>query len=341
MFVDDEPVASGFREASPFVTGPDYPLHAVVDLAAGQAVALRLEYSTSVAISIPGTPVVPHLELGWRQPDDRIAQTAALVADCDVALVLAGRLTGESMDADNLTLPGTQGGLISAVATANPRTIVVTMGAGPVVMPWLPDVPAIIHAWFPGEQFGPALADVLTGRAEPGGRLPITFPTDEVATPIQETQQYPGVNGVATYSEELLVGYRWYQDRGIEPAFPFGHGLGYTSFEFADLRIDVTGAAIGVTFTVQNLGSRRGKAVPQVYFTYPPDADEPPAQLKAFDAVRLEPGEVLDVSIHIPFDDLAIFDDDSRSRVVLARRYEIQIGLSSLDRRLQAAVQVG
>ena len=128
LYVDDEPVASGFREASPVVTGPDYPLHAVVDLAAGQAVALRVEYSTSVAISIPGTPVEPHLELGWRQPDDRFAQTAALVADCDVALVLAGRLTGESMDADGLTLPGTQGGLISAVAAANPRTIVVTMG---------------------------------------------------------------------------------------------------------------------------------------------------------------------------------------------------------------------
>ena len=94
-------------------------------------------------------------------------------------------------------------------------------------------------------------------------------------------------------------------------------------------------------FTVHNLGSRRGKAVPQVYVTYPPDADEPPAQLKAFDAVRLEPGEVLEVSIDIPFDDLAIFDDESRSRVVLAGRYEIQIGLSSLDRRLQGAVQVG
>ena len=242
----------------------------MVDLAAGQAVALRVEYSTSVAISIPGTPVEPHLELGWRQPEDRFGQTAALVADCDVALVLAGRLTGESMDADGLTLPGTQGGLISAVAAANPRTIVVTMGAGPVVMPWLPDVPAIIHAWFPGERFGPALADVLTGRAEPVGRLPITFPTDEATTSIQRPQQYPGVNGVATCSEELLLGYRWYQDRGVEPAYPFGHGLGYTTFDFDHLRAELTEAGIGLTFIVRNIGSRPGKQFPRSTSAIPP-----------------------------------------------------------------------
>jgi beta-glucosidase len=232
VYVDDEPLASGFREASPFVTGPDYPLHALVDLAAGQVISVRVAYSTSVAISIPGTPVQPHLELGLRQPDDRVAQAAAIAGESDVALVLAGRITGEAMDADSLTLPGTQDALISAVAAANPRTIVVTLGAGPVVMPWLDDVPAVIHACFPGEQFAPALAEVLVGRTEPGGRLPITFPIDETTTPIREPHQYPGVNGVATYSEELLVGYRWYQQHGVEPAFPFGHGLGYTSFEF-------------------------------------------------------------------------------------------------------------
>jgi beta-glucosidase len=230
-----------------------------------------------VAISIPEIPLEPHLELGWRQPDNRIAQAAELARDSDVVLVLAGRITGESMDADGLTVPGTQEAFIAAVAAANPRTVVVTLGAGPVVMPWLPDAPAVIHAWFPGEQFGPALADVLTGRAEPGGRLPITIPTDEAPTPIHDPGQYPGVDGVATYSEELLVGYRWYQQRGIKPAFPFGHGLGYTSFEFDDLRTEVTMTGIGLTFTVRNVGPRRGKAVPQVDFTFPSDAGEPPS----------------------------------------------------------------
>jgi beta-glucosidase len=340
LYVDDELLATGFREASPFVTGPDYPLHAVVDLAAGQVVSVRVEYSTSVAISIPGTPVQPHLELGWRQPDDRLTQAAALARTCDVALVLAGRLTGEAMDADSLTLPSTQDALISAVAVANPRIIVATLGAGPVVMPWLNDVPALLHAWFPGEQFAPALAEVLVGRAEPGGRLPTTFPTDESATPIQELHQYPGIDGVATYSEELLVGYRWYQRRGVEPAFPFGHGLGYTSFEFADLRAEVTEALIGLTFKIRNVGSRGGKAVPQLYVTFPPEAGEPPVQLKAFQVVRLEPGQVSEVRMEIPVDDLAIYDGQYGSRVMRAGTYEIHLGASSADIRLTAAVQV-
>jgi beta-glucosidase len=194
-------------------------------------------------------------------------------------------------------------------------------------MPWLPDVPVIIHAWFPGEQFAPSLAEVLAGRAEPGGRLPITFPTDESTTPIQEAQQYPGVNGVATYSEELLVGYRWYQQRGIEPTFSFGHGLGYTTFEFAELRAHATEAVLGVTFTVRNIGSRSGKAVPQLDVTCPREAGEPPAQLKAFQAVRLEPGEASEVAMEIPVDDLAIYYDDSRSHGVQAETSEIQLGV--------------
>jgi beta-glucosidase len=146
---------------------------------------------------------------------------------------------------------------------------------------------------------------------------------------MQSPEQYPGVDGVAAYSEELLVGYRWYQERGIEPAYPFGHGLGYTSFDFDDLRTEVTEAGIDLTFIVRNSGSRRGKAVPQIYLTYPLDAGEPPTQLKAFEVVRLEPGEARQVKIDIPLDDLAIFDERSRLRVVPPGRYEIQLAVSS------------
>jgi len=208
-------------------------------------------------------------------------------------------------------------------------------------MPWSQNVPAVIHAWFPGEQFAPALADVLTGRAEPGGRLPITFPVDESTTPIQSPEQYPGVGGVVTYSEELLVGYRWYQERGIEPAYPFGHGLGYTSFGFDDLRADVSEAGIRLAYSVRNVGSRRGKAVPQIYITYPSDAGEPPAQLKAFVVVRLEPGEARQVMIDITLDDLAIFDELSGSRLVPPGPYEIHLGVSSAELLLKAGLQIG
>ena len=200
---------------------------------------------------------------------------------------------------------------------------------------------AVVHAWFPGEQFAPGLADVLTARAEPGGRLPITFPVDEAATPMEAPEQYPGLDGVATYWEELLVGYRWYQERGIEPAYPFGHGLGYTSFDFDDLRAAVTEAGINLSLSVRNIGSRRGKAVPQIYVTYPSEAGEPPTQLKAFEAIRLEPGEGRQVEINIPLDDLAIFDERSRSRVVPPRAYEIHLGLSSAELLLKAGLQIG
>jgi beta-glucosidase len=181
---------------------------------------------------------------------------------------------------------------------------------------------------------------VLSGREEPGGRLPITFPTDESATPIREPHQYPGVAGVATYSEELLVGYRWYRERGVQPAFPLGHGLGYTSFELADLRADVMEALIGVSFSVRNIGSRRGKAVPQLYVTFPTAAGEPPAQLKAFQVLHLGPAEIREVAMEIPIDDLAIYDDVSQSRVVRAGMYEIQLGVSSVDLRLNTEVEI-
>ena len=219
LYADGEPLVTGFREASPMVIGPEYPLHAVLDLEAGQMVELRVAYATSVAISVPGLPVAPHLRLGVAGPGEELAKAVDLAADCDVAVVLAGRLSGEAMDVESLRLPGRQQEVITAVAAANPRTVLVTLSANPVIMPDA-DVAAVLHAWFPGEQFAAALADVLTGAVEPGGRLPISFPADEARTPMETASQYPGVDGVATYSEELLVGYRWYDARGDRAGVP-------------------------------------------------------------------------------------------------------------------------
>jgi beta-glucosidase len=336
LHADDERVVAGFREASPMVTGPEYPLHAVLDLAADQVVELRVEYATSVAISIPGIPVQPHLRLGIAEPDDHPAHAAALAAECDAAVVLAGRVSGEAMDVESVRLPGRQEAVIAAVATANPRTVAVTLSAGPVVLPQVDDLGAWVHAWFPGEQFAPALADVLTGRAECGGRLPITFPVDEDNTPIQRAEQYPGVDGVAVYSEELLVGYRWYDESEVRPAYPFGHGLGYTTFDLDDLTIESAGESFNLRFRVRNTGRRPGKAVPQIYVAYPSDAGEPPAQLKGFATARLDPGEARDLTIAITRDDLMVHDEHTHGRVLPRGDYEFRLGLSSRDIRATA-----
>ena len=218
-------------------------------------------------------------------------RAVALAADSEVAVVLAGRLSGEAMDVESLHLPGRQAEVVAAVAAANPRTVLVTLSANPVIRPEA-EPAAWLHAWFPGEQFAEALADVLTGTAEPGGRLPITFPAEERRTPMESAEQYPGVDGVATYAEELLVGYRWYDARGVEPAYAFGHGLGYTTLTLDEMV--VVGGRRRLSRSPWTCGTPeagRGKAVPQVYVGYADEVGEPPRQLKAFDAVRLDVGE--------------------------------------------------
>ncbi|MDH2443147.1 glycoside hydrolase family 3 C-terminal domain-containing protein [Amnibacterium sp. CER49] len=341
LLVDGHPVASGFREASPFVVGPLLPLFATVDLEAGRAADVRVEYTSGVAISIPipHSPIRPHLRLGWSEPDDRVANAARLAADADVAVVLAGRVSGEGMDTDGLRLPGSQEDLLAAVVAANPRTVLVTLGAGPVVLPDGAPPAALLHAWFPGERFAPALTAVVTGDAEPGGRLVTTWPAAEDRTPIETPVQYPGADGSVEHTEGLLVGYRWYDARGEDPAFPFGHGLGYTTFDLTDARAAVGADDVVVAVTVRNVGDRRGKAVPQVYVAFPPEADQPPRQLQAFAAVRLEPGEERRVELRVPLDDLARADGSGRRRLVPGEHVAF-IGVSSRDVRLEAPFAV-
>ena len=337
LYADGKSLVSGFREASPMVIGPHYVLHAVLDLAEGQVVELRVEYATSVAISVPGLPVAPHLCVGVAGPDDELARAVALAADSDVAVVLAGRLSGEAMDVESLHLPGRQSEIIAAVAAANPRTVLVTSSANPVVLPDA-EPAAWLHAWFPGEQFAEGLADVLTGTVEPGGRLPISFPADEQQTPMETAAQYPGVDGVATYSEELLVGYRWYDEREVEPAYPFGFGLGYTTFELSELDGAEAGDGFQVSFEVRNTGARRGKAVPQVYVGYAESVGEPPRQLKAFDAVRLDAGKSLTLNLEISRDDLAVYDEASDARIFPSGELTFSAGFSSRDIRASTKV---
>ena len=173
--------------------------------------------------------------------DAEIAAAVDAARAADTALVFVGRngeWDTEGSDLPDIALPGRQDELVAAVAAANPRTVVVLQTGGPVEMPWIDAVPAVLEAWYPGQEAGNAIADVLLGAAEPGGRLPQTFPRAWADNPTasRDPEVYPGRDGRVRYAEGVFIGYRHYDRAGIAPLFPFGHGLGYTTFELAALR---------------------------------------------------------------------------------------------------------
>jgi beta-glucosidase len=247
------------------------------------------------------------------------------------------------MDRASLALPGDQDRLIAAVGEANPRTVVVLDTGGPVLMPWLERVGAVLQAWLPGQQFGEALAAVLFGDTDPGGRLPVTFPASPDQGPMTGPERWPGVDGDARYDEGVLVGYRWYDQHGQEPLFPFGHGLSYGEHTYGQLGVewDEATGAVTVTVPVTNVGGRAGAEVVQLYVAAPAAAQQPPKQLKAFAKIHLDPGRTSDVSLRLDRDDLAVFDEASGAWVIHQGRYEVLVGRSSRDIRGRAGFEVG
>jgi beta-glucosidase len=228
----------------------------------------------------------------------------AAARKADVAVVFAGRETGEGHDIQSLSLPGGQDQLIEAVARANPRTVVVLTG-GPVAMPWLRDVAGVLEMWEPGATFGTATAALLFGDANPSGKLPITFPARPDQGPGSTPATYPGITDVATgassdfaqlereaYAEGVDVGYRYYQAHGQVPLFPFGFGLSYTSFRqrIVSTSADASGN-VRVTVADTNTGRRAGADVVEGYVHDPASTGEAPQQLRAFAKVTLAPGQ--------------------------------------------------
>ena len=228
------------------------------------------------------------------------------------------------------------------MAEANPRTVVVLNTGGPVLMPWVGRAGAVLQAWLPGQQFGEALAAVLFGDTDPGGRLPVTFPATPDQGPITGPERWPGTDGDARYDEGVLVGYRWFDAHGQEPLFPFGHGLSYGEYEYGQVRADhdqATGA-IPVTVQVTNTGARPGAEVVQLYVAAPPAAGQPPRQLKGFAKVRLDPGATTEVTLRLDPGDLAAYDEPSGTWVTHPGRYELLAGRSSRDIRGRATVEL-
>jgi beta-glucosidase len=235
----------------------------------------------------------------------------------------------EGEDRITMGLPGDQDELVAAVATANPNTVVVVNAGSPVTMPWLESVPTVLQVWFPGQALGEALADVLTGIEEPGGRLPITIPASLEDTPA--FHHHPGRDGRAVYAEGAFIGHRWYDREGIAPRFPFGHGLGYTTFEIQPVGMSgSTADGASVTVEVTNTGGRAGSEVIQVYVEPPPgDPRRPLCHLAGFQRVELEAGASARATIELGRRAFAVWQDDRWT--VPPGGYTVLVGRSSRD----------
>jgi len=312
-----------------------------VDLTAGQTYKLQLSGGG------------PSASLSWATPTDLapgIAQAVAAAKSAATAVVVVSDDTeSEAADRVGLSLPSAQNELISAVAAANPHTVVVVDAGAPVAMPWLSQVSSVLDAWYPGESNGTALAAVLFGKTGPGGHLPVTFPADLSQVPASTPSQFPGTSGQVQYSEGVDVGYRSYDANSETPLFPFGYGLSYTTFAFGQLRVTPrevlnhasnpgttacgcngqSGGQVTVSATVTNTGTVAGSDVAQLYLDDPAAAGEPPRQLKGFQKVTLRPGQSTTVHFTLTGHDLSYWNDAANGWVVPDGHFGVYVGDSS------------
>ena len=278
------------------------------------------------------------------------ADAAAAAAVADVAVVVANDGSSEGADRPDLglhpgicatifcqNLPVDQTAMIAAVTAANPSSVVVLDIGAPVKMPWLAQAGAVLVPWYAGLQHGNALADVVYGKAEPGGRLPQTFPVDEKQASFPKAE-YPGVGGVAKYTDGLLVGYRAYDAHKRKPLFPFGFGLGYTSFSYKGLTVAPHGHTVKVSLVVKNTGKRAGSAVPQVYVGFPRKAGEPVRQLKGFRKLKLAPGQSRRITIRLAPRSFAHWSTKLDHWVIEQGAYQLSVGPDSRTFPLRGAV---
>jgi len=297
------------------------------------------------------------VKLGWAVPGrdmraELIAEAVAAAANSSAALVFAGDPASEGRDRPGLSLGDAANRLVSAVAAANPRTVVVLSSGAPVTMPWIDEVEALLLLWYPGQEDGRAAARLLAGSAAPGGRLPVTFGRRLADYPANTPEQYPGIAPPnapdktwreAEYSEGVFVGYRHFDRAGIEPLFPFGHGLSYTRFAWHEARVEPAPAGAGwtVTLEVENTGDRDGAEVVQLYVAAPGQAvARPPQELKGFARVVLAPGQRQRVSIDLPRQALAYWDSDRSAWALERGVHGLLLGASSRDIRQRLAVEV-
>ena len=249
----------------------------------------------------------------------------------------------EGSDRHDLKMPGGQDELLGRIVAANPKTVVVLMGGGALEMgPWLAQVPSVLYGWYPGMEGGNALARVLFGDVNPSGKLPCTFPKRLQDSPAHALKAYPGTNGTVTYTEGLLVGYRWFDTKEIEPLFPFGHGLSYTSFKYSGLKLvsAPNSAEVEVEFQITNTGKRDGAEAAQIYVEpVKPSVTRPVKELKSFAKVTLKPGEKQTVSLRLDKNAFAFYDPAQKGWVAEKGDYKILVGSSSREILLHGSIR--
>ena len=285
-----------------------------------------------------------------------IRQAAETAARSDIAIIVGGWTHGynyevwddnaydaESVDKPNMDMPFGQDELIKAVVKANPRTIVVLIGGGAIDMTrWVGDVKGVLQAWYPGLEGGNALAKILFGQVNPSGKLPVSFPRKLEDVPAQKLGEYPGDGKTVRYNDGIYVGYRYYDSYKVDPLFPFGHGLSYTAFSYTGLSVSAFGKAEAkVRFTLKNTGSRAGAEVAQVYVHEEKcSTDRPEQELKSFDKVFLQPGESKVITLTLPRSAFEYYSEAQRKWVMEPGAFDVRVGSSSRDIRLNGAVDL-
>ncbi|MCT9004083.1 beta-glucosidase family protein [Streptomyces rhizosphaerihabitans] len=328
----------GTDKDRPFVTIFGAPIpRGRAELAAGETVEVSLTHV--VAFPEGNRMKVVGFSLAHQEPvrdaDELIAEAVEAARAADTAVVVVAttdRVESEGFDRADLRLPGCQDELVHAVAAANPNTVVVVNSGSPVELPWRDEVAAVLLSWFPGQEGGAALADVLTGAHEPGGRLPTTWGSLADA-PV--TQVRPA-DGELPYTEDVFIGYRAWEKEGRTPSYAFGHGLGYTDWTYESLEVEGTTA----TVRVRNSGERAGREVVQVYLAPAEPGSERPARVLAgFAGVEAGPGESVEAVVELPRRAFEIWDTTADTWAFVKGSYEVQAGRSLTDRRLSRIIE--
>jgi beta-glucosidase len=346
VFVDGHLIANawdGWKKGRTFFEEGCDEVVGEVQLQAGRACQIVVEFCNKPTDNL----VFAGLRVGIGRPlgDADLAHAVEVARAADRAVVFVGRSgewDTEGSDLESIRLPGRQDELVAAVLAANPRTVVVLQTGGPVEMPWIADAPAVLQAWYPGQEAGNAIADVLFG-SEPGGRLVQTFPRIWADNPThrQDREIYPGLNGHVRYEEGVFIGYRHYDRMGTQPLFSFGHGLSYTSFALRDVVVIAGDDRAILTAHVMNTGDRAGSTVVQVYVgDVEASVPRPKKELKGFAKVHLVAGESATVTIPLDPRAFAFFDLTVGQWRIEAGAFEVSTGFSAADLRAVTVVEM-